>query len=57
MSGTVTDLVVGAGIRFEGRGVQALKGIPGIWRLFAVTDADQRSLTQLSAELAARKRR
>jgi class 3 adenylate cyclase len=40
VSGTVTDLVVGAGIRFEERGVQALKGIPGSWRLFAVTDAD-----------------
>jgi len=40
VSGTVTDLVVGAGIRFEERGVQTLKGIPGTWRLFAVTDAD-----------------
>lgn len=40
VSGTVTDLVVGAGIRFEERGVQALKGIPGTWRLFAVADAD-----------------
>lgn len=40
VSGTVTDLVVGAGIRFEERGVQALKGIPGSWRLFAVTGAD-----------------
>ena len=36
VSGTVTDLVVGAGIRFEDRGVQSLKGIPGTWRICAV---------------------
>ncbi len=36
VSGTVTDLVVGAGIRFEDRGVQTLKGIPGTWRICAV---------------------
>jgi class 3 adenylate cyclase len=40
VSGTVTDLVIGAGIRFEERGIQALKGIPDTWRLFAVTDAE-----------------
>lgn len=37
VSGTVTDLVVGAGIGFEERGVETLKGIPGTWRLFRVT--------------------
>lgn len=38
VSGTVTDLVVGAGIGFEERGVETLKGIPGTWRLFRVAD-------------------
>lgn len=38
VSQTVRDLVVGSGIEFEDRGVAALKGIPGEWRLFAVAD-------------------
>jgi len=38
-SSTVRDLVVGSGIEFEDRGVQALKGVPGDWRLFAVRAA------------------
>jgi class 3 adenylate cyclase len=37
VSSTVKDLVAGSGIRFEDRGVAELKGIPGEWRLFAVT--------------------
>jgi class 3 adenylate cyclase len=37
VSSTVKDLVVGSGIEFEGRGEHALKGIPGTWRLFAVS--------------------
>jgi class 3 adenylate cyclase len=37
VSGTVKDLVVGSGITFEDRGVRELKGVPGEWRLFAVT--------------------
>ena len=36
VSSTVKDLVAGSGIRFEDRGVHALKGVPGEWRLFAV---------------------
>jgi class 3 adenylate cyclase len=40
-SGTVKDLVVGSGISFEDRGLHALKGVPGEWRLFAVTRADE----------------
>ena len=36
VSGTVKDLVVGAGIDFADRGAHALKGVPGEWRLFAV---------------------
>jgi class 3 adenylate cyclase len=39
VSSTVKDLVAGAGIEFEERGTHALKGVPGQWRLFAVTHA------------------
>jgi pimeloyl-ACP methyl ester carboxylesterase len=34
VSSTVKDLVAGSGIAFEERGVHALKGVPGEWRLF-----------------------
>jgi len=37
VSGTVKDLVAGSGIVFEDRGAHELKGIPGDWRLFAVS--------------------
>ena len=36
VSRTVTDLVAGAGIAFESRGMHKLKGVPGDWELFAV---------------------
>jgi class 3 adenylate cyclase len=37
VSRTVADLVAGSGIELEDRGVHKLKGIPGNWRLFAVS--------------------
>jgi class 3 adenylate cyclase len=37
VSGTVKDLVVGSGIDFEERGEHELRGVPGAWRLFAVS--------------------
>jgi class 3 adenylate cyclase len=37
VSGTVKDLVVGSELAFEDRGSHTLKGVPGEWRLFAVT--------------------
>jgi class 3 adenylate cyclase len=37
VSSTVKDLVVGSGIDFEDRGHRELKGVPGEWRLFAVS--------------------
>jgi pimeloyl-ACP methyl ester carboxylesterase len=37
-SGTVKDLVVGSGFAFAQRGERELKGIPGRWPLFAVSD-------------------
>jgi pimeloyl-ACP methyl ester carboxylesterase len=39
VSGTVKDLVAGSGIEFEERGEHELKGVPGMWRLYAVVDA------------------
>jgi class 3 adenylate cyclase len=37
VSSTVKDLVAGAGIAFEERGTHELKGVPGEWRLYAVS--------------------
>jgi pimeloyl-ACP methyl ester carboxylesterase/class 3 adenylate cyclase len=37
VSSTVRDLVAGSGIEFDERGVHELKGLPGEWRLFAVS--------------------
>jgi class 3 adenylate cyclase len=38
VSSTVKDLVVGSGLAFVDRGQHALRGVPGEWRLFAVTN-------------------
>ena len=37
VSSTVKDLVAGSGIEFEDRGDHQLKGVPGTWRMYAVT--------------------
>jgi hypothetical protein len=37
VSSTLRDLVIGSGIEFEDRGAYELKGVPGEWRLSAVT--------------------
>jgi class 3 adenylate cyclase/pimeloyl-ACP methyl ester carboxylesterase len=37
VSSTVKDLVAGSGIEFEDRGDHELKGVPGEWRLYAVS--------------------
>jgi class 3 adenylate cyclase len=37
VSSTVKDLVAGSEIEFDDRGVHELKGVPGEWRLFAVS--------------------
>ena len=37
VSSTVKDLVAGSGIVFEDRGARRLKGVPGEWRLYAVS--------------------
>jgi pimeloyl-ACP methyl ester carboxylesterase len=38
-SSTVKDLVAGSGLMFEDRGSHELKGVPGEWRLYAVSNA------------------
>jgi pimeloyl-ACP methyl ester carboxylesterase len=37
VSGTVKDLVAGSGLAFEDRGEHELKGVPGMWRLYAAS--------------------
>jgi class 3 adenylate cyclase len=39
VSSTVKDLVAGSGLTFDDRGAHTLKGVPGEWRLYAVSDA------------------
>ena len=39
VTGTVKDLVAGSGIAFEPRGEHELKGVPGTWPIYAVSDA------------------
>jgi class 3 adenylate cyclase len=36
VSRTVTDLLAGTEPAFDDRGERELKGVPGVWRLFAV---------------------
>jgi class 3 adenylate cyclase len=40
VTSTVRDLVAGSGLRFQDRGSQVLRGIPGEWRVFAVERGD-----------------
>jgi hypothetical protein len=37
LSRVVTDLVTGAGLKFDERGVHELKGLPGRWDLFTAS--------------------
>jgi class 3 adenylate cyclase len=37
VSGTVKDLVAGSGLAFDDRGTRELSGVPGEWRIYAVT--------------------
>lgn len=37
VSSTIKYLVAGSGIQFEDRGLHALKGVPGEWRLSAIS--------------------
>jgi YVTN family beta-propeller protein len=40
VTGVLKDLVPGSGFRFEDRGAHQLRGVPGEWRLFALTGVD-----------------
>jgi class 3 adenylate cyclase len=56
VSSTVKDLVVGSGITFAERGEHELKGVPGLWRLWAVVESalatgPRREATGAGAEL------
>jgi pimeloyl-ACP methyl ester carboxylesterase len=42
VSGTVKDLVAGSGLRFQDRGLQTLRGVPGEWHLFALEPEGRR---------------
>ena len=42
VSRTVHDLVVGSGLSFASRGEHELKGVPGSWELFAMTNAGEK---------------
>ena len=43
VSSTVKDLVVGSALAFEDRGVHQLQGVPGEWRLYALSGDARRS--------------
>jgi class 3 adenylate cyclase len=45
VSRTVRDIVAGSGLLFTDRGEQVLKGVPGSWRLFALSSVDAQSGT------------
>jgi hypothetical protein len=38
VSSTVKDLVVGSELHFTERGVHALRGVPGEWRVYALAE-------------------
>ncbi|MFN2419117.1 MAG: adenylate/guanylate cyclase domain-containing protein, partial [Candidatus Limnocylindria bacterium] len=57
VTGTVHDLVVGGGISFEPADDAQLKGVPGRWTLYRVTEVDSSSMAMpLGAEEASGRR-
>jgi len=57
VTGTVHDLVVGGGISFEPADDAQLKGVPGRWTLYRVTEVDSSSMAiPLGAEEASGRR-
>ncbi len=56
-SSTTKEIVFGSGVEFEPRGEHELKGVPGMWTIYAVMQdrsEDQRPASQASAEEASR---
>ncbi len=56
VSSTVRDLAAGAGLAYVDRGVHALKGVPGEWRLHAVTQPQAETTIADGASDAAERR-
>jgi class 3 adenylate cyclase/streptogramin lyase len=56
VSSTVRDLVAGSKIEFEDFSAHELKGVPGTWQIFAVTEIDGKALARPldAAEASAR---
>ncbi len=52
VTGTVRDLVVGAGFEFAERGDHELKGVPGSWHLLAIAAIDGSPVPPLLDQLA-----
>jgi hypothetical protein len=46
VTGTTKELVTGSGFGFEDFSAHELKGVPGTWRVFAVTAVDEKERTQ-----------
>ena len=57
VSNTVRDLLSGSEFRFEDRGVRELKGLPGEWRLSAVTEIPGLEEEPAEEDVAAQGRR
>jgi class 3 adenylate cyclase/pimeloyl-ACP methyl ester carboxylesterase len=55
VSRVVTDLVAGAGLKFSERGTHNLKGVPGVWDLFAGAHKAPLSLQMWSASQEGRR--
>jgi class 3 adenylate cyclase/pimeloyl-ACP methyl ester carboxylesterase len=56
VSSTVRELVLGSGLEFAERGTHVLKGVPGEWRLYCVTQdgrTDARPVSEVDSETAA----
>jgi class 3 adenylate cyclase len=49
VSGTVKDLVVGSEMLFADHGEHELKGVPGTWRIYALTGEQQAAVRPLEA--------
>ncbi len=45
VSRTVKDLVVGSGFEFHSRGPHELRGVPGTWEVFALSDGQRPQIT------------
>jgi hypothetical protein len=56
VTSTVRELVVGSKVKFEDFSVHELKGVPGTWQLFAVTEVDDSAVPKPleAADAAAR---